>query len=305
LSGSKIARLNDFVYRLGPIGNPEVLSSYLLMDDKVAVVDCGPGSAIGELEGLIEECGVSKSQIDYLLLTHIHLDHAGGSARFLENFHSAKLIVPERGLKHLLNPEVLNSSARSILGDRIFNNWGECAPVPVDKARSVKANDTINLGHLELEYVPAPGHAPHHNVIVDKEHSIIFTADALGIYEEKSGSLIPTTPPPSFDLIQALKDINTVKTLRPIIACMAHFKEISPDGAYFAKASRVFRAWASRASEDVEENKLTTYDQKDCERLFSNLQKDFPEYTKLSDDLKDQVTRVDAGGFLNYYLKAR
>jgi len=275
------------------------------VDDKVAVVDCGPSSSIRELLGLIEECGVSKSMIDYLLLTHIHLDHAGGSASFLENFPSAQLIVPERGLKHLLKPAVLNSSARSILGDRIFNNWGECAPVPVDKASLVKANDRINLGHVELEYQPAPGHAPHHNVLVDHMHSIIFTADALGIYEEISGSLIPTTPPPSFDLVQALKDIEVLKTLRPSIACIAHFKEITPDDEYFTKASRIFRAWAGRAAEYVEENRLTTYDHNDCERLFSNLQKDFPEYTMLSDDLKDQVTRVDAGGLLNYYLRAR
>ncbi len=82
----------------------------------MAVVDCGPGSVIPELLALVEECGVSKSEIDYLLLTHIHLDHAGGSASFLEEISSVHLIVPERGLKHMLDPAVLNSSARSILG---------------------------------------------------------------------------------------------------------------------------------------------------------------------------------------------
>ncbi len=169
----------------------------------------------------------------------------------------------------------------------------------------IKPNARINLGQVELEYVPAPGHAPHHNVLVDDRHSIIFTADALGIFEEKSESLIPTTPPPSFDLVQALKDIEMLKTLRPNIACMAHFKEIFPDEAYFSKISRIFRAWANRASEYVEENKLSAYELKDCQQLFSTLQEDFPEYIELSDDLKDQFTRVDAAGLLNYYLKAR
>jgi glyoxylase-like metal-dependent hydrolase (beta-lactamase superfamily II) len=268
-------------------------------------VDCGPKSVIRELLALIEECGISKSDIDYLLLTHIHLDHAGGSADFVENIPSAHLIVPERGLKHLLNPAVLNSSARSVLGDRIFNDWGECAPVPVDKASPIKPNARINLGEVILEYVPALGHAPHHNVLVDDMHSMIFTADALGIYEENSGSLIPTAPPPSFDLVQALKDIEMLKALSPKIACMAHYKEVFPDEGYFAKASGTFRAWAERASEYVKEKNLTTYELGDCERLFSTLQKDFPEYVGLSDDLKDQFTRVDAGGLLNYYLKAR
>jgi glyoxylase-like metal-dependent hydrolase (beta-lactamase superfamily II) len=305
LASSKIVRLNESVYRLGPIGNPQVLSAYLIVDESVAVVDCGPATAIDELLSLIEGAGVSRSEIDYLLLTHIHLDHAGGTAKFIEACQSSKVVVPQKGLKHLLNPVVLNSSSRSILGERIFNNWGSCESVSSERVRSIEPNEKIRMGQFELKYLSAPGHAPHHNVLFDADSSIIFSADALGIYEERSKSLIPTTPPPSFDLNQALDDIEMIRELHPHIACMSHFKEIILDELYFSKVSEVFRLAAKRASDYVEENGLMTYSHTNCEQLFSILKDDFPQYSLLSEDMKDQATRVDAAGLLNYYIKRK
>ncbi len=123
-SSSKIQRLNDCTFRLGPLGEPPVLSSYLIIDAKIALIDCGPRSVIEELLSLVHGCGISPEQIDNLLLTHIHLDHAGGAGSFVKKCPSATVYIPERGYKHLLNPEVLNASSRPILGERIFSNWG-------------------------------------------------------------------------------------------------------------------------------------------------------------------------------------
>jgi glyoxylase-like metal-dependent hydrolase (beta-lactamase superfamily II) len=299
----KVVRLSNSLFRLGPLGDQPVLSSYLIVDEKIAIVDCGPLSVIDELLTLVEECGVSPAEIDELLLTHIHLDHAGGTAKFLERCRSANVCVPERGFKHLLNPEVLNSSSKSILGDRIFNSWGGCDPIPEKRSTPVRPHDKIKLGEREVEYVPATGHAPHHNILVDSKNSIIFSADALGIYDRESKFLIPTTPPPSFNLDQAIVDIAAVRTYRPGMVCMAHFAEIYPDDVHFELVTERFRKWAEIVSSYVDEGNLKGYDLNDCTRLLSMLSERWPEYGSLSEDLKEQVMRVDIGGLLNYFIK--
>jgi glyoxylase-like metal-dependent hydrolase (beta-lactamase superfamily II) len=299
----KVSRLNEFVYRLGPLGSPEVLSSYLIIDDKIAVVDSGPSSVSEELLKLIRNCGITPEEIDYLLLTHIHLDHAGGAARFLRNCPGSKVMIPDRGYKHMLDPTILNTSSRQILGERIFNQWGACEPVPLDLAISVPPNQKIELGHVEVEYLPAPGHAPHHNIINVSSGSVIFAADSLGIVEEKSDSIIPTTPPPSFDLAQANNDIAMVESLRPKLACLAHFKEVEFSNALFERIRKTYGTWADRAIELIAEKNLSQYDLEDCAQLFSKLVLEFPEYGNISGDLKEQAIRIDCAGILNYFLK--
>jgi glyoxylase-like metal-dependent hydrolase (beta-lactamase superfamily II) len=302
-SQDKVSRLNEFIYRLGPLGSPEVLSSYLIIDDKIAIVDSGPSFVLDELLKLIRNCGITPEEIDFLLLTHIHLDHAGGAAGFLRNCPSSKVMIPDRGYKHMLDPTILNASSRQILGERIFNQWGACEPVPSELAISVPPNQKIELGHVELEYLPAPGHAPHHNVINVSSGSLIFAADSLGIVEEKSDSIIPTTPPPSFDLAQAINDIAMVESLRPKLACLAHFKEVEPSDSLFERIRKTYGIWADCAMELITENNLPQYDLEDCAQLFSKLVLEFPEYANISGDLKEQAIRIDCAGILNYFIR--
>lgn len=300
---TKVVRLNNSLYRLGSLGEPPVLSSYLIVDKNIAIVDCGPRSVIEELLNLVAECGVSPSQIDSLLLTHIHLDHAGGAGKFLEKCSSARVYVPERGFKHLLNPDVLNASSRSVLGERIFNSWGSCEALPETRTFAVKPHEKIDLGNTELEYIPATGHAPHHNVLLEEKESIVFSADALGIYDKGTSSIIPTTPPPSFDLEQAIKDIDMIKDWNLKMACMAHFSEISPDENYFELLKNRFIVWAEIISNHVREKDLGEYQLDDCFDLFSRLAKKWPEYENLSAEMKEQVSKVDVGGMLNYFIR--
>lgn len=304
-SSDKIVHLDSSIYRLGPLGHPPVISSYLILDREYAIVDCGPQSVIEELFSLISKCGISLSEIDELLLTHIHLDHAGGAAKFVSSCKSAGIVVPERGLRHLLDPTTLNSSSRSVLRERIFNSWGECQPVPKEKLTAIKPRGEMDLGTKVLQYLPATGHAPHHNVLHSKKDSLVFSADSLGIFEQFSGSIIPTTPPPSFDFDQAILDIRMVKDLDPDLVCPAHFVEIRPDKIYFSRVEERFVQWGRILSSYVSEHKLENYQLNDCLNGFSILSENFPEYENLSDDLKEQAARVDVGGFLDYFVRQR
>ena len=299
----KIVQLDQNVYRLGPLGSPKVLSSYLIVDDKVALLDCGPSSVIAELTGLIKETGIAPEKIAYLLLTHIHLDHGGGAASFLRHFPNAKVLIPERGFKHMLDPTALNASSRPIIGEKIFEEWGACEPVPPDQALSIAPSTKIDLGHSEIEYIPAPGHAPHHHILRLHDSSLLFAADSIGIMDHETDALIPTTPPPSFDFEKAMQDISTVENISPRLDCIAHFQEVAPNASLFVRIRKAYETWFVRAKEFVSHNKLQSYNLVDCEELFTQLTVDFPEYSQLSADLREQAIRIDCAGMLNYCIR--
>jgi len=300
---NKIVRLDDHIFRLGPLGSPRVLSSYLIVDDKVAVIDCGPSSVKNELIELIKEVGISSDEIDYLLLTHIHIDHAGGTASFLRHFSHARAMIPEKGYKHMLDPAILNASSLAIIGEKIFRHWGACEPVPPHLASSVAPFTKIDLGHSEIQYIPAPGHAPHHHILKLEPLSILFAADSMGIMDNENNALIPTTPPPSFDFEKAIQDITAVEQLAPKLACIAHFQELEPSSSLFGRIKIIYEKWLARTNELVRQKSINGYDLNVCEELFAILVKDFPEYSRISGDLREQAIRIDCAGMLNYSLR--
>lgn len=299
----RVQRLTDTIYRIGPLGNPRVLSSYLICDEKVGIVDCGPASISDDLYRGVSECGLSPGEIDYLLLTHIHLDHAGGSLKFLQKFPASTVFVPERGFKHLADPAILNSSSRAVLGERIFNSWGPCGPVPREKLRSVKPHEIISLGKVSLEYFPATGHAPHHCVLIDNQNSVVFSADGLGIFDEDSKSIIPTSPPPSFDLSQAIEDIGHIANLKTRLCCLAHFCELTPTASYFDSVLGVYKVWSEIIEAYLKDHQNTEFDVAHYGDIFERLVTTYPEYRGLSFDLVEQVKRVDISGMLNYFWR--
>ena len=300
----QIKQLDNHVWRIGPLGSPRVLSSYLIADEKIAIIDCGPSSVISELSSLVAQCSIGPKEIDYLLLTHIHLDHAGGAARFLQQYPNARVMIPERGYRHMLEPSALNASSLPIIGEEIFRRWGACEPVPAERAERVSPYSKIGLGETEVEYIPATGHAPHHNVLKMSQSSIVFSADSMGIVDKQTNSIVPTCPPPSFDFPQALKDISMVEAFSPRLSCIAHFEEVQPTKSLFERVTGSYQKWSERALELIMKKKLKAYDLNDCRELFSRMVEDFPQYGSLSSDLKEQAIRIDCAGILNYHLRA-
>jgi glyoxylase-like metal-dependent hydrolase (beta-lactamase superfamily II) len=298
----KVSRLSASVYKLGPLGNPRILSSYLIIDKKVAIVDCGPEATVDELLDLALKCGVRTEDIDSLFLSHIHIDHAGGASKFLDRCKNCTAFIPQRGFKHMIDPTVLNASARLILGTALFDYWKPCGALPNERATSVKAQETFELGRMTLRYILAPGHAPHHNVLAT-DGEFLFAADALGILDAETNSLIPTTPPPSLDYPQCVRDIEMIEKLNPSVACLAHFGEIAPDSAYFERVKKVFELWAREAERYVKDKQLRAYDMLQYEEILSALIGLFPEYSGIDDSLRNQMVRVDVAGLVDYFRK--
>jgi glyoxylase-like metal-dependent hydrolase (beta-lactamase superfamily II) len=298
-----IENLGDEIYRIGPLGDPKILSSYLIKDgENYALVDCGPAVVIDQLLDLAGSIGVENSKITNLLLTHIHIDHAGGAAKLIEHCPNAIVFVPRRGFKHMLDPSVLNKSARAVLGNEIMDYWGESGAIPPERAKSVNENEFVSFGSRKLKYIPATGHAPHHNVLHEEKSSFVFAADSLGIVDPLTNAQTPTTPPPSVDLRQALLDIEMVRKLNAKMLCLAHYGAHSAQDNFFERTTKVYETWGKVVKQYLQTKNLNL-EYSDFAAIFETLEEKFPEYRNVEHPLKHQVTRIDVAGLVEYFLR--
>jgi glyoxylase-like metal-dependent hydrolase (beta-lactamase superfamily II) len=177
---------------------PNTIASYLLPhDDGAALVETGPGSTAAMLQARLAENGLTPNDISEVLLTHIHLDHAG-AAGWLASDHGATVYVHEIGASHLVDPERLLKSARRIYGDEMDTLWGEMRPVPEDQVVSLSDGDTLDLGALSAEALDTPGHASHHLAYVIGD--VCFTGDVGGVRLPGESYVELPLAPPEIDL---------------------------------------------------------------------------------------------------------
>src|SRR5512145_2821232 len=174
-------------------GRPHAIASYLIRDgDAVVLIESGPGSTLAGLEAGLAKEGVSPRNVTHLLLTHIHLDHAGAAGWLARQ--GAEVYVHPIGAPHMLNPEKLIASATRIYGDRMETLWGEFLPVPEDKLHVVQDMEEIVIGNLRFLPINTPGHAEHHYVYLFED--ICFTGDVGGVRIPGYQYLrIPMVPP--------------------------------------------------------------------------------------------------------------
>jgi len=177
---------------------PHTIASYLLPhDDGAALVETGPGSTAAMLQARLAEHGLTPNDISEVLVTHIHLDHAG-AAGWLASDHGATVCVHESGTSHLADPERLLTSAKRIYGDEMDELWGEMRPVPQDQLVSLDDGDTIELGDLQAEALDTPGHASHHLAYVIGD--VCFTGDVGGVRLPGESYVELPLAPPEIDL---------------------------------------------------------------------------------------------------------
>lgn len=199
---------------------------YLISEDRKVLVDSGPSRSAGTVLEGIRRVGLRAEEIDYIVLTHIHLDHAGGAGVLLESMPRARVVVHQRGARYLAQLERLVASATRAQGARIVSQYGEVAPVAPARTIAVGDGDTISLSTAQtLEVIDAPGHAPHEICLRERRGGGVFTGDALGLYLGDDGNrvLLQIHPPPSFDLEACLKTVARIKKLGPGQLYFAHF----------------------------------------------------------------------------------
>ena len=181
-------------------GRPQIIAAGLAQGrDGVAIIDPGPTTCLPTLELGLQASGIRWPDVRHILLTHIHLDHAGATGTIVREHPHIKVLVHERGARHLADPSRLIESATRIYGDRMEHFWGEFAPVPTSNLVSLTGGETIEAGGRVFDVAYTPGHASHHVSFFDASSGVAFVGDTAGVCIN-GGYVLPPTPPPDIDV---------------------------------------------------------------------------------------------------------
>ena len=213
---------------VGLYGRTEYGSVYVYDAERPAVIDTGLGTNPEHILDALDEVGIGRDELAYVIPTHVHLDHAGG-AWVLAEETDATVLAHEAGVKHLVDPERLWAGTKTAVGDRI-EYYTEPEPIPEDRVTALEGGDEIDLGDRTLDVYHAPGHAFHQAIFHDAGTDVVFAADAAGIYVPELDRVIETSPPPGFDLEAVVEDARTIEELAPETICYGHFGPVPAEG---------------------------------------------------------------------------
>jgi glyoxylase-like metal-dependent hydrolase (beta-lactamase superfamily II) len=202
-------------------GRPGITGAFLISGRQTALVETGPKSSIEPVLDGLEELGVDG--LDWIVVTHIHLDHAGAAGTIARRYPMARVAVHHVGAPHLVDPSKLWSSATRIYGTAMDDLWGGIDPVDEDKIVVLYDGDVVDLGGRTLRAVDTPGHARHHHAFLDEGSGICFVGDALGVRLQDIGIVRPATPPPEFHLEDAIKSIERIRELDASSLFLTHY----------------------------------------------------------------------------------
>src|SRR5262245_43694445 len=209
------------------LGRPHVIASYALLADELALVDPGPASTIANLEAGLAAQGLALGDVRALLLTHIHLDHAGATGTLVARYPHMRVYVHQRGAPHLIAPERLIQSATRLYGDQMQWLWGEFRAVPEQAITTLGGGETVRLGRRTLRVYDAPGHASHHVMYFEEASGVAFVGDNGGIHLPGMPVVRPATPPPEIDLGAWQRTLGLLQSLNPRLLLLTHFGPIA------------------------------------------------------------------------------
>ncbi len=220
------------------LGNQRAIGCYLLeTDDGPALFDCGPGSTAATLTQRLAERGLALTDVRHLLLSHIHLDHAGAAGVLVRDHPNLTVHVSAIGAPHVVDPTRLERSARRLYGDSFDELWGEVVPVP---ERNVAVVGDRVLG---LECFPSPGHASHHVCYLERDGTLL-AGDATGVRIQPSTHVLPPTPPPEFDLEAWLLTLDEIERRAPDRLALIHFGVAHDPKPHVAQLRERLTTWS-------------------------------------------------------------
>jgi glyoxylase-like metal-dependent hydrolase (beta-lactamase superfamily II) len=232
------------------LGRERVIGSYLLQtEDGLALNDCGPATCVPELKARLAERGLELGDVRHLLLSHIHLDHAGAAGVLVREHPELKVHVSEIGAPHLVDPSRLEASARRLYGDEFDTLWGELAPVPEENVHVVGAEV------LGLACFPSPGHASHHVCYLDAQGTL-YAGDAAGVRILPSTFVLPPTPPPEVDLEGWAETLDEIERRGPERLALIHFCVAEDPGRHLAELRERLERWSERVRDGASEQEF-------------------------------------------------
>jgi glyoxylase-like metal-dependent hydrolase (beta-lactamase superfamily II) len=237
------------------LGQPGLVATGVLRGrDGVALVDPGPTTTLPSLLGGLKDLGVAPGDVQTVILTHIHLDHAGATGTLLEACPNARVWVHERGAAHLVDPSKLLASASRLYGDEMERLWGDVRPVPADRLDVLSTGgegqpDAVRLraaGH-DVEIRWTPGHASHQVGIFLPAARVAFVGDTAGLRRSAGTTVVPATPPPDVDLEAWRRSTDLILAWEPEYLFLTHFGPHADPAAHFGEFWRRTDAWLAHA----------------------------------------------------------
>ena len=227
----------------------QVTAGYLVTGEAPVLVETGSQTSVPALLAALDELGVEPGELAGVAVTHIHLDHAGGVGDVAAAFPDATIYVHERGARHLVDPTKLVNSAAQVYGDLLDSLYGRLTPTAAERVHVLADGEQVTVSsNRALTTVDSPGHAKHHLALHDSHSGVLFAGDAVGVRLPDVGILRPATPPPDFDLDQALASLRRFAGRRPAGIALAHFGLVPDPVAILDEAQETLRQWGEVAT---------------------------------------------------------
>jgi len=268
---------------------------YLIDDERKAIVETGTSHEVDRIVEAVRAFGLKPADVDALIVSHIHLDHAGGAGFLLETMPHAKVYVHERGYKHLVDPTKLVASAATALGPEAAY-FGTMRPIRSDRLVSVHDGLTLDLGKHELEFLDSPGHAPHELTILDRRNRCVYTGDAAGLYFPADEILMPVAPAPAFDLEKNLQTFERLLSLEPRALLFSHYGPHTRPKEAIERMMALYPAW----SRIVRERLATTGEDGVLRELYDMTVRAPKHYSK---EFLERRIRTSITGLADYHAR--
>jgi Zn-dependent hydrolases, including glyoxylases len=220
-----IYKITDNVYLIDTLGLgfEKTIACYLVKSNKIALIDTGYASSYLNVIEAIKSINIDFNEINYIIPTHLHLDHSGATSYLLQHMSKAKVIAHKRAFKHLIDPTKLIESVKELYGENKLRLFGIPLPINEERIEVVEEELELNLGDINLLCIYSPGHAPHQITVLIRELGMLATADSVGVIYPDLNIMIPTTPPPSFDANLAIDTLEKLAKLQPKTLLIPHF----------------------------------------------------------------------------------
>jgi glyoxylase-like metal-dependent hydrolase (beta-lactamase superfamily II) len=225
-------------------GYEGITAGYLIRGDRPCLVETGTAPSAPVVRDALAALGIGPGDLATVVVTHIHLDHAGGAGDIAAMFPAAQIVVHQRGARHLADPSRLMAGARMVYGRALERLFGVLAPVPAERIVALDDIGTVDLGggrRLDSHY--SPGHAKHHVGLVDSDTGDLYVGDAAGVYLPETGDVRPATPPPDFDMETALASVRKFAALQPARLLFSHYGPVSAVGETLDRSAEEIMVW--------------------------------------------------------------
>jgi len=214
-------------------GRKNMTACYMVeAESRVAFIEVGANSSTPRLMATLAQRGWAPEDVEYVIVTHVHLDHAGGAGSLMQLLPDATFLVHPNGARHMADPAKLEAGVRAVYGDKVYEKlYGELIPIAEERTRIMQEGDEVSLGSRQLKFIDTPGHARHHFCVHDSQTNGWFTGDTFGLsyreFDTQNGAFIlPTTTPVQFDPGTLKESVRRLVANKPDCMYLTHYGRV-------------------------------------------------------------------------------